>query len=281
MRHKWILLFVGLLIAACTAPMRGAVSQERLPEQTVEITALPSISPAPTPTPSPTASPVPSATVSPTLEPTAEIVPTSEPTSDIGEPLFTMNLYHKDAFVRQKTNYWCVSASTQIMLNIIKGSADNSYETQLAISKVAWANIKYTGFAQSVYGSDPQGWVAALESFGGGDYEWVNSKSFNAALKSSVKAMAVTGRPVGLLAMSGGHAWVLNGFIATANPAVTDDFEVLNVYVTAPGYGLFKYDLKPNTKFSIKYLKTRLLKYHSKLTEEVWEGYYVTVQPVQ
>ena len=305
MRHKWILLFVGLLIAACTAPMRGMVLRDRSPEPTVEITVLPSISPVPTlaPTPSPIASSVPSATALPTPEVSARaeiLVPQPE-------PLLDMNLYREGAFIRQQTNYWCVSASVQIMINMIKTAdpVDVTKETQKAISKIAWGNVAYkeydgVTFKQSRYGSDPQGWVAALEKFGGGDYEWVNSKSFNAAVKSAVKAMAVTGRPVGLVVMGGKHAWVLNGFVARADPAKTNEFEVLELYVTAPGYGLISYDsgIPYNTKLSLEQFKNFLTRYgkHSYLkpyTEgektlyeknyynSIWTGFYVTIQPVQ
>ena len=309
MNRKWFVVILAFVIAAFSATSVVPSASTSSPEATFSASPTPYATPTATPefsnetepvmtqfpdfpdgpepselpetvTPEPTVTPAP--TPEPTLKPTPK--PTPKPTATPApkpSPSFTMNLYRSGAFVRQQTNYWCVPTSTQIMINIIKHRKDHSYATQLAMWKVAWANIKYKGFKPQVYGSDPQGWVAALEKFGGGDYKWVNSKSFDAALKSAVKAMAVTGRPVGLVVMSGKHAWVLHGFITTANPAKTNNFKVLSVYVTAPGYGLLKYDVKPNTKLSVEQFKTRLRKYYSSLTKEVWEGYYVTIQPVK
>ncbi len=293
-RKALVPLLAGLMVAACVATS-GTVPSPSVTAQPTG-TLLPAITATPIPTTEPSYGPEPTPittqfpdfpdgpepSVSPeTPDPTATPKPTPKPTATPAPAAetYTLNLYTKGAFVRQQTNYWCVPASTQIMLNMIKRRADHSYDTQLAIWKVAWANIKYTGFKPQVYGSDPQGWVAALETFGGGDYEWVNGKSFASALKNAVKAMALTGRPVGVVVMSGSHAWVLNGFVATADPTTTNDFKVLAVYVTAPGYGLFSYDPKPNTKLTTAQFKKRLLAYHSKLTDEVWEGYYVTILP--
>lgn len=48
--------------------------------------------------------------------------------------------------------------------------------------------------------------------------------------------MRRTGRPVGLLVWGGRHAWVMSGFRATADPAVTDDFRVTHAIVLDPLY---------------------------------------------
>jgi hypothetical protein len=49
-------------------------------------------------------------------------------------------------------------------------------------------------------------------------------------------AIAETGKPVGLLVWRGRHAWVMSGFVATADPAVTTDFQVTHAVVLDPLY---------------------------------------------
>jgi len=41
----------------------------------------------------------------------------------------------------------------------------------------------------------------------------------------------MSGRPVGLLVWTGAHSWVMSGFKATADPALTDDFVVTHVNI--------------------------------------------------
>jgi hypothetical protein len=98
-----------------------------------------------------------------------------------------------------------------------------------------------------------------------------------------VKRMRLTGKPVGLLVGAGSHAWVLNGFTATADPAMTDRYSVTSVSVMGPlwprqvsRYGYF--DLAPNTRLSIAAFANVLTRYHDKI-RTVWDGHYVVVLP--
>ena len=45
------------------------------------------------------------------------------------------------------------------------------------------------------------------------------------------KSIRVTNRPAGLIVWYGWHSWVISGFRATADPAVTNDYTVLGLYV--------------------------------------------------
>ena len=55
-------------------------------------------------------------------------------------------------------------------------------------------------------------------------------------MRTAARAIAVTGRPVGLLVWRGRHAWVMSGFTATADPRETDDFRVIRAIVHDPLY---------------------------------------------
>jgi hypothetical protein len=52
----------------------------------------------------------------------------------------------------------------------------------------------------------------------------------------AARAMRDTNRPVGLLMWRGRHAWVMAGFTASADPRLTDDFDVTHVVVLDPLY---------------------------------------------
>ena len=86
---------------------------------------------------------------------------------------------------------------------------------------------------------------------------------------------------------AGNHAWVLNGFSATRDPAFTGSFSVTYVYVMGPMY--------PRAGQSLRLLRSRrrtsgtrlaqlahvLTPYHDKVGRaySIWEGAYVTLNP--
>jgi hypothetical protein len=41
----------------------------------------------------------------------------------------------------------------------------------------------------------------------------------------------MTGKPVGLVVWRDAHAWVMSGFTATADPALTDEFHMKKVFI--------------------------------------------------
>ena len=88
--------------------------------------------------------------------------------------------------------------------------------------------------------------------------------------------------PVSLAVMDGNHAWVLNGFTATADPAVTSHFTVTSVRVTGPLYGrqsVNGYDMPPDARLTTAAFSSFFTPFHYARVHMVWEGRYVTIQP--
>jgi hypothetical protein len=95
--------------------------------------------------------------------------------------------------------------------------------------------------------------------------------------------MRLTGLPVALAVAHGNHGWILNGFTATADPAVTTDFAITSVSVTGPLWGLQSkngYDMPPNTTLTVDQLKTYFTRWHYDPLPMVWDGTFVSIQPL-
>ena len=132
-------------------------------------------------------------------------------------------------------------------------------------------------------GVDPAGWTAGLRHFVDDRYRLVSSTSFDAALRSAVTRMRLTNLPVALTVSHGNHGWILTGFRATADPARTSHFTVTSVRVTGPLYGLQSkngYDMPPNTKLTTAQLKRFFTPWKYAPMRMVWDGRYVSIQPV-
>jgi hypothetical protein len=132
-------------------------------------------------------------------------------------------------------------------------------------------------------GVDPAGWTAGLRRFVDGRYRLVASRTFDAALRSAVTRMRLTGLPVALTVSHGNHGWILTGFRATADPATTSSFKVTSVRVTGPLYGLQSkngYDMPPNTKLTTAQLKRFFSPWRYAPKRMIWDGRYVSIQPV-
>ena len=192
---------------------------------------------------------------------------------------FHMDLYRSGVFVTQYRWTWCVGASSQMMLNIIKGTSNTSLARQKTLVKYAMA---HDGFPNSNKGgSDATGWKHALNHYGAGGYSVVMSTSYSQAVERAAKRMRATGKPVGLLVMGGRHAWVLAGFDATADPAAGGSFSVTNVYVLGPLYpkqqkGYF--DRPPDTRLMYDQFKTPFHVFDDPDSPQ-FAGYWVTVSP--
>jgi hypothetical protein len=191
-----------------------------------------------------------------------------------------LNLFRDGAFVSQVTMTQCVAASSQMMLNLILETSDTSRATQAMYMAYAQANDMVT---YRDGGSNPAGWAAALNRYGGAVYSVGKYIDSGSAIRAAVTRLRVTNRPVGLLVFRGRHAWVLNGFEATADPAVTSNFTVTAVYVTGPLYprepNSYGYDQPPNTRLTVNQFTTSYFwrYYDSSLT--TWNNYWVIVQP--
>jgi hypothetical protein len=189
-----------------------------------------------------------------------------------------MNLYRSAAYVRQYTSSWCTGAATQMMGNLIRlRSNPGAWVDRWSARQrdiVRYAKARDT--LRESNGTDPQGWAAALRGYGmGSTYKWQAFADFDAALHQAVVRMRATGRPVGLLAWSGRHAWVLHGFTATADPATTDAFRVTQVRVSGPLKGTDPI----NGAFTPSQLRPRWGRYAERDGYLGWVGDFVLIAP--
>jgi len=192
---------------------------------------------------------------------------------------FHMDLYREGVFVSQYRWTWCVGASSQMMLNIIKGTSNTTLARQRTLVTYAMA---HDGFPNSnTGGSDAAGFAHALTHYGGGSYQVTMSTNFRDAVRRAVKSMRANNRPVGLLVMGGRHAWVMSGFDATADPATTSSFDVTAVYILGPlfpkeqkGY----FDKPPDTMLTFDQFRTPFHVFDDPDSPQ-YGGYWVTVNP--
>ena len=178
-------------------------------------------------------------TVAPTIDPgssaaspTPEVsaTPSAAPTGPAGSPTppgqFAMDLYQPGDFVGEFKNTHCVPAAMQTMMNIMDQGADTTPATQERLFALA------NSIAESRQGSpDPEGWSGGLQQLGYGNYTVTARPKEVDIVHIVVKQIRLTNRPAGLLVWYGWHSWVVSGFVATADPAVTDDYQVLGLYI--------------------------------------------------
>ena len=161
---------------------------------------------------------------------------------------FSMNLYRRGDFVSQKTEYWCIAASVQTMMNIMEpGTPDRSRATQRSLQFEArrmdtddddfWrARMSGERWRKGHHGLGLHDWVGLLNANGFGPYEIDRAKTRKHAIRKAARAIRLTGKPAGLVVWRGAHAWVMSGFEATADPAHTNEYQVLRVNVQDPWY---------------------------------------------
>ena len=165
------------------------------------------------------------------------------------EPLvWTLDLYDSAAVRWQDPDPTaCTAASTLSMLNTVALAGldpslvwrpTTSYATQ---EKILAFERSHMTMNKTSDGADPHGWRNALNYFGWGSmkagvYVDASYKSFDAAAKAVVRAIATTARPVGILAEYGRHAEFVTGYkVRGADPSTgSSDFTVIGVYLTDP-----------------------------------------------
>jgi hypothetical protein len=165
------------------------------------------------------------------------------------------------------------------MLNIINDTSNKSRSKQKKLVQYAMNNDEHLNSNKG--GSDAVGFARTLREHGGGNYSPELSTSYRSAVRKAVKRMRATGKPVGLLVMGGRHAWVLNGFEATADPAATNNFEVTHVYVMGPLYPKQQgkwFDRPPNSRIAYENFKTPFRRFDDPDSPRM-VGYWVTVNP--
>lgn len=193
-----------------------------------------------------------------------------------------VDLYRRGVFTTQQTWLWCTGANVQIMRNIVAGQADHSRAGQQRYFAYMRTQNRYSVPVSD--GVDPAGWTAGLRRYVDSRYRLVQSTTFDSALRSAVTNLRKTSRPVGLLVAGGGHAWILTGFTATADPASTTRFTVTSVRVVGPLWGLqnraYGYDMAPDRRLTPTQLRGFLTPWHYAPVRMAWEGRYVTIQAV-
>jgi hypothetical protein len=193
-----------------------------------------------------------------------------------------VDLYRPGVFTTQKTYRWCTAAGVQLMRNIVHDRADHRKAQQGRFFRYMRAHDRYRIPVRD--GVDPKGWASGIRRFVDDDYRLVASHSYREALRSAVRNLRLTDMPVAIAVAHGNHAWVLTGFTATADPALTNDFRITTLRVTGPLWGLqnrsYGYDMRPDKKLTREQLKRFFTPWHYAGVRMAWEGQWVSVQPV-
>jgi hypothetical protein len=206
------------------------------------------------------------------------------PAAAAGLPRWTggIDLYRAGTFTTQQTWLWCTAADVQIIRNIVDHQHDHSAAAQRRYFDDMRRHNRYAIPVSD--GVDPAGWAAGLRHYVDGRYRLVASGSFGSALRSAVRNLRLTRLPVGITVSHGNHAWVLTGFTATADPAVTNHFTVTGVRVVGPLWGLqsrsYGYDMRPDTTLTRRQLKGFFTPWHYAGVRMRWEGDWVSIQPL-
>ncbi|HEX7472229.1 MAG TPA: hypothetical protein VF323_04040 [Candidatus Limnocylindrales bacterium] len=143
---------------------------------------------------------------------------------------FRMDLYRSGAFVSELTPIWCLSAAMQTSANIMDLRAGKKADVTRTRQKMLFTLSRSIAPAPDK-AAEPEGWAAGLTRLGYGKYTVSVQPSIKAAIQVAAKALRTTGRPVGLMVWRGAHSWVMSGFTATADPALTSNYTVTAVYI--------------------------------------------------
>jgi hypothetical protein len=192
-----------------------------------------------------------------------------------------MNLYEQGDFVSQADRRYCVPASIQTMLNIVGPHEDRSPKLQARLYALA---RKLSPPTLRGDGAEPEGWARTLDRLGVGPYVVDVQPSRAAALETAARAIRLTRRPVGLLVWRGAHAWVMSGFVASADPAVTDEFSVTHVFLQDVWYprvsSIWGASRPPNSRVRVELLREDFLPWrrpHGRYPDK--DGRYVLIVP--
>jgi hypothetical protein len=209
-----VTLAAGTLFMTGVA-LEGLVANGGPPTTPTTPTAVALAEPSGSPASSPS---IPAASPSPSAAPPASATPKPKP--------FSMDLYRARDFVGEKTVIWCLAAAVQTSINIMSPGADVSRATQQRLFNLARSLAPAPDGA-----AEPEGWAKALTKLGFGGYTVSVHPTIRSAITAAAKAIRATGRPAGLLVWRGAHSWVMSGFAATADPALTDQFTVTAVRI--------------------------------------------------
>ena len=194
----------------------------------------------------------------------------------------SVNLYRAGVASTQRTWYYCTAADIQVIRNIVRGQSDQSRASQDRYFSYMREHMRYD--VPLRHGVDfPAGWTAGMRNFVDDRYRLLRTDTFTSFIRSAVRALRRTNLPVALFVDHGNHGWVMHGFSATADPAVTNDFKVLSVRVTGPLWGrqnsTYGYDMKPNKKLTRAQLRDFVTRWHYAPIRMAYEGEFLAIVP--
>ena len=220
------------------------------------------------------AAPVPAATATPAQPPAPAPPPVPQP--------YALNLYQEGDFVPQYTFDWCVAASIQMAHNLIDDTGGGTWADSTQQGEL-WEMARARS-SNSFNGANPLGWAQVLTEVGMGPYKVVSIADYGSALQTAARAIAGTGRPVGLVMWSGRHAWVMSGFESVGDPAQFPEFPVTGVRVQDPLYphGSEKWgpSPEPNTLLTPEQLATQFVVREPRRWSSELPAGYLLVLPV-
>ncbi len=200
----------------------------------------------------------------------------------IASAKYVYSMYRPKTHAVQKTDWYCVPASIQMMLNLINGTSSHGEAAQTTYWRYAQDHSKYP---IKDNGADAAGWAAAMKHWGAGNYTVGVHNSMQASLRAAAKRMRATGKPVGMIVWgrNGGHAWVMTGFRATADPKNTSDFTVTSAQAMGPLWPLGtiggkSFDPGPKEWVSYSTLRQKFTDFQQNSAPD-WDGRWLTVLP--
>ena len=293
-----------LLVIPTTAARASDAGASPAPTASPEPTVSPDPSPEPTPGPTASAEPTPAPTPAPTPLPTS-------PTS--------LNHFRLAGFRYQDPNYVaCTATAVQDILNFValSGHGGSAFLWHASVAGstrdavLRWEQGHDT-IVPTARGTDPHGMRNALNHFGWGDstlrdrrvYEDMSFDNFNAAVRTAVRQMILTNRPIAVIGWAGRHAQMWTGyyglrgdpFARDAEGHYRNEFTVAGVYFSDP----LRADGLRNARISLINLRggstsLRFRRYTetdspyddpyttgSQSSLQEWYGHYVLIVPVR
>jgi hypothetical protein len=240
-RLAWFVILATLL-SACSPAIR---LDETATDRPIQTSSAPPAARDDIPAPHRTASPTPTKVPTPTPVPKA----------------FALNLYQEGDFVPQYTFEWCVAASIQMMHNLIDDTGAGTWADRVQQGEL-WEMARARS-SNSFNGANPLGWAKVLTQVGMGPYAVVSIADYEEALQTAARAIADTGRPVGLVMWRGRHVWVMSRFASLGDPDQFAEFSVTGIRVQDPLYpygdGRWGPSPAPNTLLTPKQLATQFV----------------------
>lgn len=194
-------------------------------------------------------------------QPPPVLTPTQAPAPPPVPQPFAVDLYQEGDFVPQYTFDWCVAASIQIAHNLIDDTGGGTWAGRAQQNEL-WEMARARS-SNAFNGANPIGWAKVLTEAGMGPYNVVSIARYEDALRTAARAIAETGRPVGLVMWSGRHAWVMSGFESLGDPGQFPEFSVTGVHVVDPlypyGSGQWGPSPSPNSLLTPEQLATQFV----------------------